>query len=188
MSQRNKDNSGQGSEGFLDFQSRPTVTVTELRKALQERADELPERFSLPEVRKTIEIQAAEYKNARSKTNAKLRTVLDSLYDEFLYLSTSQIEQDRFLQKCADEGVPIEVGNDLSVVLVRFHLGRSEKATNRSASVLREAALQGIAPGFLADTLGEEGSGINAMARQFAKRSVVKQDNGQEVAKNDARQ
>ena len=177
------DNLDEGFGGRHNLgQSSLTVTVAEpkpmLAKALQDRGKELPEGFCFKKVRETIKIEAAEYKNARSESNAKLRTVLGDLYDEFIYLSAHQQEQDDFLRECAREGVWMGVRTDLSVVLVRFHLGRSKAATtNRYASVLREAALQGIAPGDLAKTLGENRGGVKAMARQFAKRSVVSEDN-----------
>jgi hypothetical protein len=77
--------------------------------------------------------RVAEYKNA-----------LTVLYEQFLHLKAHEEEQDKFVGRCIREGMTIEAGTDLAVILVRFSLNPSREETSRYVSALREADLQGF--------------------------------------------
>src|SRR6266446_1587270 len=112
--------------------------------------------------------RVAEYKNARRESRLKLYPVLTDLYEQFLYLKAHEEEQDKFVGKCIREGMTIEAGTHLAVILVRLSMNPSRQETSRYASALREADLQGVRAEQLAKTLRKQG--VKAMARKFADR------------------
>lgn len=112
--------------------------------------------------------KVAEYKNVRRESRLKLYPILTDLYEQFLYLKAHEQEQDKFVGRCIREGMTIEAGTDLAVILVRLSLNPSREETSIYASALHEADLQGVRAEHLEKTLRK--NGIRTMARRFVDR------------------
>ena len=174
MSRENKGN-GQGGPGQRNGADRPTPTRKaaesdpEVARALQKLAKTLPAGFSVDEAK--LKRKIAEYKNARGTSNVKdkLYAALSDLYDKLIFLVAYPEKKQKFERRSQGDET-IDSGADLSAMLVQSYLRRSENTTRRFADALYEAAMQGISAGNLATVLREPGSGVTAMAKQFAER------------------
>jgi hypothetical protein len=96
--------------------------------------------------------------------------LLGELYDNLIVLNAHPERQEQFVRGIQRDK-SIEWGTDLSAILVQFYLKRSLEKARECADALCEAALEGIPPGELARSLGENGNSVKSLATRFAARS-----------------